>query len=219
MGGTFNCRFRNQDVVYVDHSQIVTSDSVESIRFQQDKHGNSAYNLLLLGDAQTGKTRLADRFCHGRYGEKSRSYTSTVTCNYASLTVELNGIRINVHVWDAAGKIHDEILPTLCRQAHAFVFVYDVTKEETFENLGYWLERVQSFRSIGVPFILVGNKNDLTGEKTVDYERAKEFADKKGSLSFEVSAKDGTNVELAFMSLISAVRELECGAVSPHKKE
>ena len=49
------------------------------------------------------------------------------------------------------------------RNVHAIVFVYDVTKLESFENIAYWIEESnKNLEKQNVPRILVGNKCDLT---------------------------------------------------------
>ncbi len=58
--------------------------------------------------------------------------------------------------------------------------------------------------------MLVGNKCDLAKCKEVDYETAQEFADEHNITFFEVSAKDGTNTELALMTLVAQIRQKHC---------
>ena len=62
--------------------------------------------------------------------------------------------------------------------------------------------------------MLVGGKCDLTKEKVVDYRTAKDFADERGIMLMEVSAKDGTNVELAFVTLVAKIRQADFTSMS-----
>ena len=55
--------------------------------------------------------------------------------------------------------------------------------------------------------MLVGTKCDLTTKKVIEYYTARDFADEKGIVFFEVSAKDGVNTELALMTLVAQIRE------------
>ena len=43
----------------------------------------------------------------------------------------------------------------------------------------------------------------------VEYRTAKDFADERGIMLMEVSAKDGTNVELAFLTLVAKIRQAD----------
>jgi hypothetical protein len=44
-------------------------------------------------------------------------------------------------------------------------------------------------------------------DREVDYITARDFADEQQLPFFEVSAKDGTNVELAFLTLVQEIRQ------------
>ncbi|XLT34783.1 hypothetical protein HN873_028327 [Arachis hypogaea] len=84
--------------------------------------------------------------------------------------------------------------------------VYDVTDEESFNNVKQWLSEIDRYASDNVNKLLVGNKSDLTANRVVSYETAKAFADEIGIPFMETSAKDSTNVEQAFMAMSAAIK-------------
>lgn len=51
--------------------------------------------------------------------------------------------------------------------------VYDVTDQESFNNVKQWLSEIDRYASENVNKLLVGNKCDLTANKVVSYETAK----------------------------------------------
>lgn len=55
---------------------------------------------------------------------------------------------------------------------HAQV-VYDVTDQESFNNVKQWLNEIDRYANENVNKLLVGNKSDLTAKKVVDYQTAK----------------------------------------------
>lgn len=51
--------------------------------------------------------------------------------------------------------------------------VYDVTDQESFNNVKQWLNEIDRYANENVNKLLVGNKSDLTAKKVVDYQTAK----------------------------------------------
>jgi Ras-related protein Rab-1A len=51
--------------------------------------------------------------------------------------------------------------------------VYDVTDQESFNNVKQWLNEIDRYASDNVNKLLVGNKSDLTANKVVATETAK----------------------------------------------
>jgi len=78
--------------------------------------------------------------------------------------------------------------PALCQQFpfyivlgnNALIFlifflqvVYDVTDQESFNNVKQWLNEIDRYASENVNKLLVGNKSDLSDKKVVSSETAK----------------------------------------------
>lgn len=53
--------------------------------------------------------------------------------------------------------------------------------------------------------ILVGCKNDSAAERVVQYDTAKAFADQRRLQLIETSARDGINVDEAFMAIATEI--------------
>lgn len=51
--------------------------------------------------------------------------------------------------------------------------VYDVTDQESFNNVKQWLSEIDRYASDNVNKLLVGNKCDLKDNRAVPYETAK----------------------------------------------
>ena len=79
------------------------------------------------------------------------------------------------------------------RNVHAVVFVYDVTKVSSFENMPQWIEECNRHNlTQDIPRILVGNKCDMKDKIAVNTNMAQKFADSHNMPLFETSAKDDT---------------------------
>jgi len=162
------------------------------------------FKLLLIGDSGVGKSCLLLRFADDTYTE---SYISTIGVDFKIRTIELDGKTIKLQIWDTAGQERFRtITSSYYRGAHGIIVVYDVTDQESFNNVKQWLQEIDRYASENVNKLLVGNKCDLTNKKVVDYTSAKEYADQLGIPFLETSAKNATNVEQAFMTMAAEIK-------------
>jgi Ras-related protein Rab-1A len=84
--------------------------------------------------------------------------------------------------------------------------VFDVTDQESFNNVKQWLNEIERYACEKVNKLLVGNKCDLVSKKAVSYEVAKAFADKLDIPFLQTSAKAATNVEKAFLTMADEIK-------------
>ena len=88
------------------------------------------------------------------------------------------------------------------------VVVYDVSRKETFDSLGMWLQEVEQFSMGGgkdVVKLLVGNKIDQP--RLVARETAEEWARSRGMLFMEASAKTKEGIAQVFNEVVQKVLE------------
>ena len=129
------------------------------------------FDLRLIGDSSVGKTGLLLRFADNTFSETN---SSTLGLDFKTRTIELDGKIIKLQIWDSAGQERFmKISPNFLRPAHGVIVVYDVTNQESFDNVRRWLHEIDSYASENVNKLLVGNKCDLTTQKVVDSTTAK----------------------------------------------
>ena len=111
---------------------------------------------------------------------------------------------LKFHIWDT--EWHEDIsgMNLYFRGWHGVVLVYDVTKQETFNNLGSWIEIIKE-NLPNAKLILVGNKSDLQNLKTVSPEDGQALAESEGINFYETSALDWNNINEAFDNLLGIV--------------
>ncbi|KAH0452325.1 hypothetical protein IEQ34_019624 [Dendrobium chrysotoxum] len=91
------------------------------------------------------------------------------------------------------------------RGAVGALLVYDITKRQSFDHIPRWLEELRGHADKNIVIMLVGNKSDLQDQRAVSTEDAKEFAQKEGLFFLETSALEATNVESAFMTVLTEI--------------
>jgi len=167
-------------------------------------HSDYLFKLLLIGDSGVGKSCLLLRFADDTYTE---SYISTIGVDFKIRTIELDGKTIKLQIWDTAGQERFRtITSSYYRGAHGIIVVYDVTDNESFNNVKQWLHEIDRYACENVNKLLVGNKSDLTAKRVVSTEQGKEFADSLGIEFLETSAKTAQNVEQAFLTMASQIK-------------
>ena len=126
------------------------------------------YEIFLLGDSAIGaKTTLIWRLVKGIFPESS---ISTLGVDKHKKLINLkSGNKIKLDIWDISGQ--DRFSGTLFRryskETSYFIFGYDVTDEESFNNIRNWFEDVLSCINNKPRGYLIGNKIDLSDSKEV----------------------------------------------------
>jgi len=164
--------------------------------------------ICLLGNLYVGKTSIASRYCKNSFTE---NYMNTIGGAYQQQNVVLNnGTKIKLHIWDTSGQDRFRSMTNLYyRDAQVAILTYDVTNEESFEGLNYWLNELsEKVERDSMLLCLVGNKNDVEpSKKTVPTSKGKAFAEENNMIFFETSAKTGAGVKELFQTI--AVKEYE----------
>ena len=164
--------------------------------------------ILILGDSGVGKSSLIMRWTADTF---SANIVGTVGVNFKTKKVYMNNENIQVQVWDTAGQEHfHKITTSYYRGAHGIMLVYDVADARTMDNAEYWIKNIKAHASDTVRVALIGNKADLrscpeTRTACTDPKLATVYAEKFGVPYFETSAKDATNVDVAFTSMVEGV--------------
>lgn len=159
--------------------------------------------LIIIGDSGCGKTTFMDRYCDGQYRV---SYNATVGIDFKVKTImSKNNKKVKLQIWDTAGQEKfNSITTAYYRNARGAIIMYDVTREETFENLRKWFTLVSQFGRADIEVAIVGNKCDMNTEyckRQVSREMGEALATEMGCHFFECSAKEDINVTDVFSCL------------------
>jgi small GTP-binding protein len=164
----------------------------------------SSYKLkvLLTGAAAVGKTSLVQRFIKNKF---QANYKLTVGVDILTKDVEYKpGEIATLSIWDIGGQQRFEFIrSTFYQGAAGTLLVFDLTREQTYQETRKWLTEIRQFAGEDIPFILIGNKADLLPDvgRVIDKKEAERFAEKEDSIYIETSAKTGDHVDRAFTEL------------------
>ncbi|KAM9990939.1 hypothetical protein ACTFIY_006981 [Dictyostelium cf. discoideum] len=158
------------------------------------------------GDQSTGKSSVLQRFYDNNFELSHKPSPIIIDC--FTKRIELEGKKINLKCYDTAGQEKFRALTqSYYRCADGVMLFYDIANQSSFDNVGRWLEEVNSLASLNVQILIIANKCDLNGKRVVNFDNAKKFADEKNIPIMEVSAKESLGVQEAFLKLASEIKK------------
>lgn len=109
----------------------------------QDLHAK----IMITGDASVGKTSLISRFIGNKFND-DHVYTMGVDFSRAECCV--SGQNVILELRDTAGQERFRaITSSMYRGVNGLIVVYDITDEESFHNVTYWLKEAQDSTNEG----------------------------------------------------------------------
>jgi Ras-related protein Rab-4B len=178
------------------------------------EHYDYRLKLIIIGDANSGKSCLLEQFREGRFFAGS---THTIGVEFASKIVSINDKRIKLQIWDTAGQDrYRTVSRSYYRGALGAIVVYDITSRESFNNLPRWIQDAREQASKEVTIAVVGNKRDLSNERAVPMLDASRFCQERDLLFMETSALTGEGVVDIFELLTRRVIDkIQSGQIDP----
>ncbi len=176
------------------------------------------FKLVALGDGAVGKTSCIRRYTEGSFSER---YIATIGTTFALKTLEVDlptGSRVTARVvlWDLAGQpTYNELRRRYMAGASMAIIVYDVTRPQTFLDIGEWYTKLITVCPNAVVAI-VANKIDRP-DRLVPPEAGRMVEDWLDVLHYQTSAKTGENVDTLFTDLVTRAiaKQHELGPLDP----
>ena len=162
------------------------------------------FKLLLIGDSGVGKSSILLRFADDTFTE---SYMSTIGVDFKIKTIKHENDIVKLQIWDSAGQERFKtITAAYYRGAHGIVTVYDVTNQDSFDNVQSWLKEIDRNAGENCRKLLIGNKSDLERQRQVSYEMGSSFAKQLNIPFLETSAKSDLFIKQAFETMAGEIK-------------
>ncbi len=182
--------------------------------YAQEKEILFSFKTVIVGPPSAGKTCLFNRFCFNSFNFDT---SLTIGVNFHSIDLKIRSIdeiksfkeTYNVQsIFDFGGQERFKaLIPKFLGGANGVLLVFDLTSNNSFEQLEFWYNQVlEHADGINLPKLLVGSKSDLVSstiiENLVPEEEISNFIrEKKMDGFYKTSALQNQNVLAVFKEL------------------
>jgi small GTP-binding protein len=166
---------------------------------------DNLFKVVIIGDSGVGKSNLMMRYCCNEF---STDTPSTIGVEFQTKSVKCDNRDVKVQIWDTAGQERFRAISrSIYHGAKGAMLVYDITNQQSFDNLAMWLQELKVHVHATTVIFLIGNKCDLEHLRVVKKETADRFARENGLSFLETSAAERTNVDKAFDWLVKSIHD------------
>lgn len=178
---------------------------------------NYIFKINLVGEPAVGKTACLIRYVKDTF---TADYLATLGANFLVKHLEVDGKQVLILTWDIAGHAR------FARYARgywtgtsAFIFLYDITRRETFARIGEWIRDARSRGPQNFLMAIAGNKLDLIEDpkygRDMPKKEVREAVQRLSKVTereykypvkyYEVSAKTGEGLDRLFSGVVEDV--------------
>ena len=159
---------------------------------------------IIVGNVAVGKSSLVNRYTKGEYLEQ---YQATIGAAFVPKEVALaQGKSIKLQIWDTAGEEKYRAMTQFYyRKAAGAVVVFGLDDRESYNDVKVWIDDVREVQP-DIVIVVAGNKSDIDpDDRAVGIDEVDEFVDDLGVGYIEVSALDGSNVDMLFQDVAQSI--------------
>lgn len=142
--------------------------------------------VVIIGDANTGKTTLTHRYVDGVF---SVNYKTTVGVDIATKEYRILNRKFLLHIVDTAGQERfRSISRAYYRNSHVILLSFDLGSMNSLEHTKYWFQEATQENQDHLYYVfLIGCKRDMT--RVVDLKKALDYAKLFNAEYVEISSK------------------------------
>jgi len=200
----------------------VQANTMNSNRANKQLAKNTLLKVVLLGDGGVGKSCIMNRYVSDKFDNYSYH---TIGVEFLNKDIIVGEQTYTLQIWDTAGQERFRSLRTpFYRGSDICLLTFSFDDKESFDHLTTWIKEFLYYADVGdqknFPFVIVGNKVDLEHERRqVTTERAAAWCNENNLQYVETSAKEATNIGLAFEKAVSLWVEMDKKAEKRFKGE
>ncbi len=196
----FNVRV-NEIIKDLFEKEVGLKDMVEFPEADEGaiKYRTYKFKVIVVGDPEVGKTSLILRYTDNAF---RRTYITTIGVNVTSKNLTYSDRKVKFAIWDVAGQTKFQLTRRhFYEGAQGVIIVFDLTRPDSFEDIGKWYDDVRQASKCDLPGIILGNKADRASDIKVSSEKIEAMAQRLRLGYIETSALEGKNVNEAFLYL------------------
>ena len=172
----------------------------------------SSIKFILIGDSEVGKTCLINQYSQKEFIEEHIATLSAGGNDREKRfkDVDVGNKTVKLEILDSVGKEqYRAINKIFMKNAKIAAIVYDMTNQETFDNIKNWYNELKEINNTIEMIGIIANKSDLYEEKVVSKEEGENYAKSINGFFYETSAMDYESVSNAFEDLTKKYVDVE----------
>ena len=156
--------------------------------------------LIVVGNSQVGKSSIIEQYITGIYNIEKFNNSNINIQKKQILFFDTN---INLNIIDIPYSYdNEEFNKIVSENLDIVLLVYDITNKKSFTDLSeYYNSIINLNNNKNIIFGIIGNKNDLTQNKTVSYEEGKIYANTIEGYFYESTSTNHNNIKIIFEGL------------------
>ncbi|EGR31830.1 ras oncogene family protein, putative [Ichthyophthirius multifiliis] len=176
---------RIQQVLNLQQQVIRVKNSLIQIKQQQQLNKG------------VGKSCLLIRYTKNEFAS---DYNATIGVEFQSKTIKISDAQVKLQIWDTAGQeSFRSIIKSFYKKTFGVFLVYSINNRDSFNSILHWYNEAKENAEESALFVLVGTQRDRECERKVTKQQGEQLQkDLKLDLFYEVSSKDGDNIDLCF---------------------
>ena len=187
-------------------SSTLSKDGRDSYRISQTLTDDlyPSYKILVIGDANTGKTSLIRRYVSNEFLEDNES---TIGLDFQSKKVQIApNDKIILKIWDTAGsEKFNSIAQNYFTNSDGIILCFDNANKTSFDNLDGWINYINKY----VEILENSDIKEETKEKDEEEEEEEEEEGKKVVIKWFDNNKNSNELNRPVIILAGTKSDLE----------